>query len=342
MVFPGSEWTLSGPAPDVNRAQLDAAVHELVHRPATEGVTNALVVAVDGRIVTEWYGDGVSPETTHISWSMAKSITHALVGIAVGDGLLDPHDTELMPEWAADGRSQISLRDLLMMRSGLSWVEDYVDDTVSDVIEMLFGESDHTGDHASYAAAKPLRYAPGEFWEYSSGTTNIVARILANALGEQRGSHERVLNFMNTRLFAPIGMSPIAKFDDAGTFVGSSFVYATARDFARFGHLYLNNGVWNGHKILPTGWANECAVAHAIDDESGMGYSQHWWTRPSDAGSMIAQGYEGQFTWVSPRRNLVLVHLGKTTAEYGNQIRSQLEAVVSEFPVRETNLRHDG
>jgi CubicO group peptidase (beta-lactamase class C family) len=147
---------------------------------------------------------------------------------------------------------------------------------------------------------------------------------------------------MNARLFDPIGMTATPKFDDAGTFVGSSYVYATARDFARFGHLYLRDGEWNGERILPSGWVADCAEAHAIEEESGMGYSHHWWTRPGDPGSMIAQGYEGQFTWVSPRRDVVLVHLGKSPAEYGNQLRSQLEAIVSEFPVREPNVRHDG
>lgn len=341
-MFPGSEWAIGDVPTAVDPARLGAAVTNLVTRPPDAGVTSALVVVAGGRIVAEWYGDGVTASTTLISWSMAKSITHALVGIAVADGLLGADDTGLLPEWSGDGRSGISLRDLLMMRSGLSWVEDYVDDERSDVIEMLFGESDHTGDHASYAAAKPLLHAPGTFWEYSSGTTNIVARVLANALGEQPGSHERVLSFMNSRLFGPIGMTAVPKFDKAGTFVGSSFVYATARDFARFGHLYACGGEWNGTQILPATWVHDCAVAHAIDEVAMMGYSHHWWTRPGDAGSMIAQGYEGQFTWVSPRRDVVLVHLGRSPAEHANLLRSLLEAVVREFPVREPNVRHDG
>ena len=332
-----------GDLPDaVDRARLDSLVNNLVNRPVTDGVTNALVVVAGGRIVVEWYPPGVTETTTHISWSMAKSITHALVGIAVGDGLLDADATDLLPTWRGDDRSAISLRHLMMMRSGLLWVEDYVDDTKSDVIEMLFGESANTGDHAAYAASKPLAHAPGTHWEYSSGTTNIVARILADALGEPSGSHDAFLSFMNSRLFAPIGMTAAPKFDRAGTFVGSSFVYATARDFARFGYLYLCGGEWGGNRILPAGWVGECAVSHAIEDESGMGYGQHWWTRPGDPGSMIAQGYEGQFTWVSPRHDVVLVHLGKTPAEYGNPLRSQLDAIVSEFPVRMESVRHDG
>ena len=335
-------WPEGDPPPGVDRGRLDAAVRALVDRPAAEGVTHALVVVAGGRIVTEWHAEGVDASTTHISWSMAKSITHALVGIAVSDGLLDEDRTGLMPEWSGDGRSAISLRDLLMMRSGLSWVEDYVDDTRSDVIEMLFGESEHTGDHAAYAASKPLAHPPGSHWEYSSGTTNIIARVLANVLGEPAGSHAVFDRYMRERLLEPIGMEATPKYDVAGTFVGSSFVYATARDFARFGYLYLCDGVWEGTRILPAGWVSACAESHAVEDLTGMGYGKQWWTRPGDPGSMIAQGYEGQFTWVSPLRDVVLVHLGKTSAEHGNALRSGLEAVVSEFPAGNTAVRHDG
>lgn len=326
------EW-LRGPLPPgVDGAALGSAVHDLVSRPAVAGTTNALVLVAGGHVVAEWYGDSFTPESTHISWSVAKSITHALVGIAVGDGLLDPDRSGLMPHWQGDDRSRITLRQLLMMRSGLSWVEDYVDDSVSDVIEMLFGESAHTGDHAAYAASKPLAHDPGEFWEYSSGTTNIVARILADALGGPDGPRERVEKFMHGRLFGPIGMKATPKFDDAGTFVGSSFVYATARDFARFGELYLHDGVWNGERILPEGWVRGCGVAHAVAPDSGMGYGMHWWTWPTDEGSMIAHGYEGQLVWVSPRRDLVLVHLGRTPAEHMVALRAGLERIVGEFP----------
>ncbi len=326
------EWE-AGPAPHgVDATRLASAVGDLVSRPASRGVTNALVLAAGGRIVTEWYGDSFTAASTHISWSVAKSITHALVGIAVGDGLLDPHRADLLPEWRNDDRSRITLRDLLMMRSGLAWIEDYVDDTASDVIEMLFGESDHTGDHAAYAASKPLEHEPGSFWEYSSGTTNIVARLLAEALGDPHGSSDRVETFMRTRLFGPIGMRAVPKFDSAGTFVGSSYVFATARDFARFGALYLNDGVWNGTRLLPEGWVRECGVSHAVEDASGMGYGMHWWTWPTDDGSMIAHGYEGQLVWVSPRRDLVLVHLGRTPAEHAVALRAGLERIVGEFP----------
>ena len=331
-MFPQGDWARGDLRQGVSATRLDAAIDALVNRPESEGRTHGLLIVSNGHVVREWNGDGFTPESTHISWSMAKSVTHALVGIAVGDGLLSLHDTNLLPEWQNDERSHISLSDLLTMRSGLKWIEDYVDGTTSDVIEMLFGESDFTGDHAAYAAAKPLLYKPGTQWVYSSGTTNIVARILANAIGDRDQSHDAMDVFMRSRLFAPLGMSAIPKFDSAGTFVGSSFLYATTRDFAKFGYLYLNGGNWGGRQILPIGWADDAARSVVHDDETGMGYSSHWWTWPTDEGSMIAHGYEGQITWVSPARDVVVVHVGKTSADYSDQLRHGLERIVVEFP----------
>ena len=330
--FPHLDWTTGSLPVGVDAHTVDGLISRLVHRPDNEGRTHGLVVISMGHIVREWYGEGLTHESTHISWSMAKSIVHALVGIAVKDGLLSLEQTHLLPQWDNDERAHISVHDLLTMRSGLSWVEDYVDDSISDVIEMLFGDSEHTGDHAAYAAAKSLKYSPGTHWEYSSGTTNILARILANALGEESGAHVVMEKFMTTRLCDVIGMSITPKFDAAGTFVGSSFAYATARDFAKFGYLYLNDGVWNGDRILPAGWVRDAATAVTIDQETQMGYGTHWWTWPDDDGSMIAHGYEGQITWVSPDRDLVVVHVGKTPAESADRLRRGLAQIVAEFP----------
>ena len=343
LAFPGNDWEASPPLEGAERDRVSAAVTAIVDRPADQGVTHALLAVRDGRVVAEWYGPDHGPDATHISWSMAKSIVHALVGIAVGDGLLDPSAADLLPQWSRDGRAAITLHHLLTMTSGLSWVEDYVDDSVSDVIEMLFGESDFTGDHASYAASKPLVTAPGERWEYSSGTSNIVARILADALGEEPGGHARTEAFMRSRLFDAIGMrSAIPRFDEAGTFVGSSYVYATARDFARFGWLYLNDGTWNGTRILPEGWVDDARTQVAFDPGMGHGYGSHWWIPPQDTGALMAHGYEGQIVWVSPSRNVVVVHLGRTPAEHGGTLRDLVWRLVSVFPSDGTPIGHDG
>jgi CubicO group peptidase (beta-lactamase class C family) len=291
--------------------------------------------------VREIYGEGVTAQSTLISWSVAKSITHALVGIAVKDGVLSVSDSNLFPHWQ-DERARITLGNLLNMTSGLAWCEDYVNDSISDVIEMLFGEGDFAGDHAGYASAKELEAAPGSKYMYSSGTTNLVTRILAVALGEKNGSSELVESFMLQRLFEPIGInSAIPKFDDTGNFVGSSFVYAIARDFARFGYLYLNDGLWGDNRLLPEGWVQYGRTAVALDPENGLEYGAHWWMSPEDPGSMTAMGYEGQFTWISPDRDLVLVRLGKTDNELVPALRDQLVQIIRAFPAQRSEIGND-
>ena len=297
----------------------------------TDNVTLAQLVLHKGEVVSELYGPDISVETTLISWSMAKSITHALVGIAQMDGLLHAENNNLFPEWANDERRNITLQQLLEMRSGLSWVEDYVDGDASDVIEMLFGSG--VNDNAGYAIDQPLVAEPGSKWVYSSGTTNIVTRLLGNVLGDTPGSHERIERFMRTRLFDAIGMQAEPKFDAAGTFVGSSYVYATAREFAKFGQLYLHDGICNGKRILPEGWVNHARTQHVFDEETGLGYGAHWWTLPGERNSLVAAGYEGQYIMVIPERDLVVVRLGKTVAEKRKAVVAQLREVIEQFPL---------
>lgn len=302
----------------------------------THGETHAVAAWRNGREVFAYHGSGYAtpcgPGVTHISWSMAKSMTHALVGFLVVDGRLDIDAPAAVPEWAGDVRSRITLRHLLEMRPGLEWVEDYVDGEKSHVIDMLFGAG--KDDHAAYAAALPLTHEPGTHWVYSSGTTNIICRILGDVIGgdgpvERRS---RMETFITKRLFAPLGMeSAIAKFDAAGNFVGSSYVYATAVDFARFGRLYVNGRSLAGEKILPGGWAEAARTPVATDPETGNGYSQHWWTWPQLPGALIATGYEGQYTIVVPDDDLVVVRLGKTPAEIRTNVVEDLVALVDEL-----------
>lgn len=297
----------------------------------SDNLTLAEVVVHKGEVVSEVYGPEVTAQTTLISWSMAKSITHALVGIAQMDGLLNIADNHLFPEWEADDRRNITVQQLLEMRSGLAWVEDYVDGDASDVIDMLFGSG--KDDHARYALAQSLTSRPGAEWVYSSGTTNIVTRLLGNALGDTNGSHVNIERFMRTRLFEAIGMQAEPKFDAAGTFVGSSYVYATARNFAKFGQLYANDGVWQGKRILPEGWVDHARNQHAFDAETALGYGAHWWTLPGERNSLVAAGYEGQYIMVIPDRDLVVVRLGKTVAALRNEVVAHLRTVLEQFPI---------
>ena len=297
----------------------------------TSNVTLAQLVLHKGEVVSEFYGPEVTPQTTLISWSMAKSITHALIGIAQMDGLLHVDNNKLFPEWANDERRNITLQQLLEMRSGLSWVEDYVDSDASDVIDMLFGSG--KDDNGGFAIAQPLASVPGAEWVYSSGTTNIVTRHLGNVLGDSDGSHANMEHFMRARLFETIGMQAVPKFDAAGTFVGSSYVFATARNFAKFGQLYLHDGMCDGKRILPEGWVDHARAQHVFDDETGLGYGAHWWTLPGERNSLVASGYEGQYIMVIPDRDLVVVRLGKTSAEQRNSVVATLRDVIEQFPL---------
>jgi CubicO group peptidase (beta-lactamase class C family) len=321
----------------------DRLCEEITQRQPEMGSTHALVVKHQGSVIYEWYGPDHDASSTLISWSIAKSITHALVGIAVHDSLLTLEDTHLRPEWVDDMRSRISLDHLLQMTSGLEWVEDYIDDAVSDVITMLFGESDFVGDHAGFAASKSCTQEPGSNWVYSSGTTNIVAWVLARALGAASGDASVITNFMSQRLFAPLAMhSATSRCDATGTFVGSSYVYATAQDFVRFGELYLADGIVNGRRVLPEGWVDSARQPTAFDPDMGMSYGRHWWMWPTDTDSLIAHGYLGQILWVSPRRDLVIAHLGNTDAAHGATLRSMVARLVEQFPQTTVSVGHDG
>jgi CubicO group peptidase (beta-lactamase class C family) len=317
-------------------------VDQLFSRPDDEGVTLALLIQQRGEVIAERYGIQpanvfqpeieITADSTLTSWSMAKSITHAAVGIVVGDGLLDLDSPAPVPEWRDTPKAEITTLQLLEMRSGLRFVEDYVDDQVSHCIEMLFGDSGPS--HAAYAAALPLDHPPGTFYSYSSGTTNIVARIIGDIVsgGEDDPQRRRAAlqAFLHDRLFGPAEMhSAVPKFDDAGDFVGSSYVYATARDFARFGELYRRDGVTaTGQRILPVGWSDHAGTAVSHDSENGCDYGRHWWMWPEIAGSLACHGHEGQYIVVVPDRELVMVHLGKTDADASPQLRARLRSMV--------------
>ncbi|HSL74411.1 MAG TPA: serine hydrolase [Ilumatobacteraceae bacterium] len=324
---------------------LTSLVDQLFERPASEGLTLALVVQHRGELVLERYGiqpenpfqpeTAITADSTLLSWSMAKSITHAAVGLLVVDGRLDLDAPAPVPEWIGTPKAAITTLQLLEMRSGLQFVEDYVDDSISHCIEMLFGESGPS--HAAYAAALPLDHEPGTHFSYSSGTTNIICRIIGDVLTDGVADpvvrRRAVESFLRARLFDPVGMtSATAKFDAAGDFVGSSYVYATARDFAAFGELYRHDGVTgDGRRILPEGWRDHARTWTAHEPENGCEYGRHWWMWPEFPGSLCCHGHEGQYTIVVPDRELTIVHLGKTDAAALGQLRARLADMVRHF-----------
>lgn len=328
--WPTTEWPPGSPDDDVDANRLQRLIDDALAQPAELGLTLAVAAIHRGRLIVEAYGPDTDRDTTLISWSMAKSITHAAVGLLVGDGLIDLDAPVPVAAWADDERRHITMQQLLNMSSGLHFVEDYVDAEVSHVIEMLFGEG--VDDHAGFAAALPLDHEPGTMWNYASGTTNIIARIVGDLVG---GGQIGMTEFLRHRLFGPIGMtSAVPKFDTAGTFVGSSYVYATALDFARFGYLYLRNGCWGDERLFPDGWVDHArAPIHApLPAHETHGYGAQWWLWRHSRSTFFASGYEGQRTIVSPERDLVIVRLGKSPSALSPAYDAWLDQVINCFP----------
>jgi hypothetical protein len=276
--------------------------------------TRAVVVLKNGKIVAERYAPGLSADMPLAGWSLAKSVMNALVGVLVGQGRLDLAAPAPVPEWQGenDPRRAITLDQLLRMVSGLAFSERGGGALV-DVTRMLMREP----DAAAFAAAKPLADPPGTRWAYASGTTNIISRIIRAHLGEAA-----YRDFPRQALFAPLGMdSARLETDASGTFVGSSFLYATARDWAKFGQLYLQDGVWQGRRILPAGWVR---YSNTLTPLSKGEYAAHFWLDiaadyrqtnpgpPLPADAFHAMGYEGQCVSIIPSLGLVIVRLGLT------------------------------
>ncbi len=306
--WPTEHWARSEPdCADPDR--LETLADEIFDLTPAQGVTHALLVVSKGRLCYERYDAGANAFYLQYSWSMAKSVTQALIGLLVRDGRLDLYGPAPVPEWQQDERRHITLDQLLRMSSGLAFQEDYVDGVVSDVIPMLMYEGRH--DTGAFAAAKPLEHAPGTFWSYASGTTNILCRILKETVG---GGASGMLRFMNDELFEPLGVrTATPKFDTSGTFIGSSYLLAIPQDFARFGLLYLRGGTWDGREILPGEWVDYArSPTFHTDDEC---YGAHWWMNPANPAQFYASGYDGQRILCDPVRDLIIVRLGRTPAE---------------------------
>jgi CubicO group peptidase (beta-lactamase class C family) len=243
---------------------------------------------------------------------MTKSVLNALVGVAVGRGVLAVNDSVRSTAWSdsTDPRRRITVNDMLHMSTGLAFDEDQASPS-SDVLRMLFASPDMAG----FASSKPLRSAPGATWKYSNATSMLVSRVLRDALGDSAYAR-----FPRDVLFGPLGMRhAVIETDATGTFVASSYMYATAREWARFGQLYLQDGMWNGRRILPEGWV---AYTRTAAPASNGIYGAHFWLEtpaeyrgpaaalPNDV--FHAVGHEGQFITIVPSRSVVIVRLGRT------------------------------
>jgi CubicO group peptidase (beta-lactamase class C family) len=263
--------------------------------------TRAVVIVWHGQLISERYAPGFTLRTRLAGWSMAKGVLNALTGILVGQGKLNTGVPAPVPEWAGDSRRVITVADLLHMNSGLRWWEFY--GGPSDATNMLFKES----NMSEYAARSGLGHPPGQVFNYSSGGANILAGVIRREVGD-----DYYYRFPYEQLFYKTGMySAVLEPDAGGTFVGSSYCYATARDWARLGLLYLRDGVSAGRRILPEGWVKWTTT--------GGAYGALWWLNKEELGHrrhpqlprdcFSCEGYEGQYIWVIPSMDLVVVRM---------------------------------
>jgi len=266
--------------------------------------TFAVAVAYKNQLVAERYREDLSADNLFLSWSMAKSFTNTLIGILVKQGKINIDQQVNIPEWDEDQRSEITLKNLLCMNSGLEWNENYGSN--SDVNRMLF----KNGNMALFAQEKPLMANPGTKWYYSSGTTNIVCNYIRDIIGNDKEYYA----FPRRELFDKTGMrSVIFETDASGTFAGSSYLYASMRDYIRYGLLYLNKGNWLGEQILPETWI-DYTVTPANGSEGRYGAffwlnkSREYPDVPEDMYS--CRGHDGQYIIIIPSKELVIVRTG--------------------------------
>ena len=323
----------------LDRAALDRAVQESFSDETQDKAvdTRAIVVVYDGQIVAERYAPGFSANTRFLGWSASKSVTATLVATLIADGKLALDAPPPVLEWkdAGDARAKITLRQLLNMSSGLEFNEPY--DPGSDSTAMLFERH----DMGAYAASKPLAHAPGTVWSYSSGTANILSRLVFQAAGGTLAGYEA---YARAHLFGPAGMtSATFQPDETGNFVGSSYLYATARDWARFGLLYLNRGTINGQRLLPESWVDFARAPAPADPHKG--YAAQFWLNalktpgaaarefphlPTDY--FAAEGHNGEFIAIFPSRHAVIVRLGWTTGDASFNRDKHFAAILAALP----------
>lgn len=306
----------------------EAAARVLARDDLTGAGMRAVVVIKDGRIVAERYGAGFDAATPLLGWSMTKTVNAALIATLLRDGRMHLDDAGLLPAWKDDGRARITLAGMLSMESGLSFNEDY--GAVADVTRMLYLEP----DMARFAQRLPLEAEPGTTFSYSSGTALLLSRIWQNRFADPA----EALAYPGRALFGPLGMrSAVLETDEAGTFAGSSYMYATARDWARFGLLLVQDGVWQGRQLLP---ADLVTLMRTPNGTSGGRYSRMQTWLPSrgegadrlPADMFALQGHDGQSVTVIPSKGLVVVRMGLSPSRNGYRPTPLVRELVKALP----------
>jgi len=266
--------------------------------------TRAVLVVHKNQIIAEQYGKGFTKNSRILGWSMTKSIMSTVVGIMQTQGKINVFDKAPISEWQNDDRKEITINNLLQINSGLKWNENY--NEISDVTKMLFLEKDMT----KIQAEKQLVGKPNETWNYSSGNSNLLSGIIKNTFK----NHQDYLNYWYAEFIDKIGMnSMVIETDMTGNFVSSSYAWATPRDWARFGLLYLNKGNWRGEQLFNPSWIDYITTPTKGSDGA---YGGHFWLNAEGQFSDVpknmfyADGYQGQFVFVFPDQDLVVVRMG--------------------------------
>lgn len=352
VAWPTQDWTAGAPQ-GADEAALKAAMDEAFSGAIPQlGQTREVVIIQGGRLVYERYAPGYTKDTRLYSWSMAKSVTQALVGVAVAQGRVDIDTPMGSPHWRADDkRAQIPWRIWLQMTDGQRYSEiGSTSVTGNDAARKLFGPG--RLDVARWCSGLPLIHEPGTTWNYNSCgivlTADALTRNVVPTAANPQARREQMLRWMRSSLFDVIGMRTVQpEFDAQGLFYGSALVYANAREFAKFGYLYLRDGVWDGKRVLPEGWVDYARTPGTGTNSDG--YGAGWWLNPQegtgrprrvlmDTGGrdgFSAQGHEGQITLVVPSKDLVIVRLGliAETPDAWDKLYDWMGRVGSAFPV---------
>ena len=342
---PPASATASAPWPDGVLVETHPTMDQILTDPKLAGPGARAIVVVDhGRIVGERYATGFSPATPLLGWSMTKTVMAGVIGMLVKDGKLTLDQAAF---WTgSDGRERIQLKDLLAMSSGLKWNEAY--GAVSDVTSMLYLQP----DMAAFARSPPLAHPPGEVWVYSSGTAVILSSIAQAALNPAPNAAapsaaapseaSDLAAFINARLFRPLGITTATiEPDEHGTLVGSSYMYATARDWARYGQFLLQDGTWQGQELLPPGYVSMMATPVAASQgQYGKGQTWLWGSDAATPGvnpdaafgipsdTFWMSGHDGQNIAIIKSRQLVIVRLGLTPYAAGYSPQPLVKAVL--------------
>ena len=334
--WPTKEWSINTDN-FVGNSNFENKVKELFSNESFSkyGKTNSLLIIQNGEIIFEKYNTGIKSDTKLVSWSMAKSYTAAITGIMIDKGFISSiHENNLIPSWN-DLRKEITVDHLLNMKPGLEFVEEYNIEGRSDTAEMLFDEG--MLDQGKYATNSPLIKLPGTSFNYSTGTTNILSYILKNKLNKKEIDY---YNFIDQNLLEPIGLNNTTlEFDKSGTFIGGSSVYASTRDYAKFGYLYLRNGTWNGEQVISKDWIDKTRTPskHTYNSYSNKFWhvNKYWknaYNFPKD--TYYCAGFGGQYILIIPSKDLIVVRLGETYNTSTDQLLSFLGEIVSEVPAK--------